>query len=273
MEDSILADPGSSAKVDDEKTDRPESPSIAKRVKPTKALPSERVSFSKQLDILRAYVAASAGGTKPCSLAEVADVAGLNSGSISVANPFFTSCGLIQRIDGGFMPAPEVIAFHRAFEWNATHAAEKLAATLKQQWFYETLAPRLSFSPIEEDQAIHLLGDTAAAGPEYKTNLRMLLEYLGAANLILRDGGQVKAAKPSAAPSPPPPPPQGQSEQKKHSHDGQVPPATSGRVQINVAIDVDMTQMAGWQADRIAAFFGGIAQVIAAKGGEAKNSA
>ena len=37
-------------------------------------------------------------------------------------------------------------------------------------------------------------------------------------------------------------------------------------MQFHVSVRVDMKEFSGWQPDRIAAFFGGIAQVLAAKG-------
>jgi hypothetical protein len=44
-------------------------------------------------------------------------------------------------------------------------------------------------------------------------------------------------------------------------------------VQFHVSVKVDMAEFAGWSADRITAFFGGIAQVLAAKGTLEKNEA
>lgn len=42
--------------------------------------------------------------------------------------------------------------------------------------------------------------------------------------------------------------------------------STEGVVQFHVSVKVDMAEFAHWQADRIAAFFNGIAAVLAAKG-------
>lgn len=41
---------------------------------------------------------------------------------------------------------------------------------------------------------------------------------------------------------------------------------TEGVVQFHVSVKVDMNEFEGWQPERIAAFFGGIAQVLSAKG-------
>ncbi len=41
-----------------------------------------------------------------------------------------------------------------------------------------------------------------------------------------------------------------------------------GVVQFHVTVNVSMKQLAGWAPDRITAFFGGVAQVLAAKGAD-----
>ena len=41
---------------------------------------------------------------------------------------------------------------------------------------------------------------------------------------------------------------------------------TEGVVQFHISVKVDMGEFKGWEADRIASFFGGIAQVLTAKG-------
>jgi hypothetical protein len=250
------------------------------RRKPSKVLPSERISFSKQLDILRAYVAASQGGNKACSLTEVSDVVRFNPNTVSMANPFFASTGLVQRTDGGFMPNADVIAFQRAYDWDAEKAALKLAPTLREQWFYQALVPHLAFGAIDEDKAIALLAEASAASPEYKSNLRLVLSYLVASGLIVQDGTLIKMvkstqqqnnqaqSKPAEAPQPSMEQPAPQPIAPTVASSAPSSSTASGRIQINVSIDLDMTQLAGWQPDRIAALFAGMAQVIAAKGSD-----
>ncbi len=43
-------------------------------------------------------------------------------------------------------------------------------------------------------------------------------------------------------------------------------PEPEGFVRVAVSIRVDMAEFSGWKLERIAAFFAGIAQVLAAKG-------
>jgi hypothetical protein len=41
---------------------------------------------------------------------------------------------------------------------------------------------------------------------------------------------------------------------------------TEGVIQFQVSVKVSMAELSGWSADRITAFFSGVAQVMAAKG-------
>src|SRR6266478_4088427 len=71
------------------KDDAPKS----KTTKLTKILPSDRVTFAKQLEILRGYAAASAQGTKAVTNVELASIIGMAAETISTCNAFFSSVG------------------------------------------------------------------------------------------------------------------------------------------------------------------------------------
>jgi hypothetical protein len=47
----------------------------------------------------------------------------------------------------------------------------------------------------------------------------------------------------------------------------------AGVVQFNISVKVDMTEFATWTPERIAAFFAGVAAVLAAKGKMEKENA
>jgi hypothetical protein len=47
---------------------------------------------------------------------------------------------------------------------------------------------------------------------------------------------------------------------------------TEGVVQFHISVKVEMAEFSNWKPDRIAAFFGGIAQVLAAKAAVEKNA-
>jgi hypothetical protein len=235
--------------------------------KPTRPLPFDRVTVAKQLDILRGYAAASAQGTKPVSNVEVASFVKMAAETISTCNAFFANIGLIQKGERGWIVSAEVVAFFRAFEWNKLTAAHNLAPLMEPSWFGQALIPRLSMNPMEENEAIEKLAAAAPAGIERKRALKMLIEWLESSGLVKRDGTQLKSVTLPVTEQP---------RQEVAREPANEPPARprvatafsqmkQGTMRFNVSFDVDLSEMQNWQADRLAAFFSGIAQVLAAK--------
>jgi hypothetical protein len=263
----------------------PESPAEAdnqakggKKIRPIKILPTDRINFSKQLDILRAFVAASGPSGKVVRNKEVADLVKMMETTISLANSFFTDIGFLRRGDGGFVPAQEVVNYVRAFEWNPENASHKLQPLVAASWFSQALMPKASFRPLEETEAIAVLAEAASAAPAYKNQLKTLIDYMEAAGLVLRDGTQIKSRGPQQAqPASGERGPSTERLESPPSPKGTVVSAFSqapeGVVQFHVSVKVDMKEFSGWQSDRIAAFFAGIAQVLAAKGAIEKGGA
>src|SRR5579883_1947387 len=149
-----------------------------KKQRPTlqKTLPTDRINFGKQLDIIRAYAALGANG-KPVTNADVGEMMKMQPSTVSLTNAFLSSIGLIIKAEGGYVPAPEVISFLRANEWTPETAAHELSPKIQQSWFAEILLPKVAFSPISEDAALAKLSDAAQAGPIYRSQLRILLDY------------------------------------------------------------------------------------------------
>lgn len=158
-----------------------------------RVLPTPRIAFAKQLDLLRAYSAASGEGVQGVPNEQVANIVGMSASTVSLANPFFADIGLIHRGGGGYIPAPEVVAFARSYQWDEDYAGTEIGPLLRDSWFGQALMPRLQFSPISEDVALRELGKAANAAPKYRAQLRTLLDYLKAGNLIVRNGEMIEA--------------------------------------------------------------------------------
>lgn len=255
----------------------PEADDKAKGLKPAKPLPTERINFSKQLDLLRAYAAVSGPSGKTVTNREVADVVKMAEGTASMANSFFGDIGFLKKGDGGYLPAPEVANYLHAYEWNPESAAQKLAPLISASWFWQAVSPKLSFRPMEESEVISTLAEAASAPPKYKNQIRSLIDYMEAAGLISRDGTQIRARSGTQAAGLPiaasadraPIAPEREAKGSVTSAFSQAP---EGIVQFHISVKVDMGEFAGWRPDRIAAFFGGIAQVLAAKGAIEKDA-
>jgi hypothetical protein len=249
-----------------------EKPPKTARSKPTKTLPTERIAFPKQLEILRAYAAASGTTAKSVTNKEVADITRMAETTVSIGNAFFCSIGLLTRTDGGFLPSPDVVNFGRAHEWKPDSASRELAKPIRASWFAEVLIPKLSFAPLEEDEALTRLAQASAAGPEYRNHLRVCLEYMEAAGIIAREGSLLRLIKSQ------------ETEPERAAEVAPVTESTPGQpragtvttsfaqdgaqlVNFSVSIQVAADEMRHWTPDRISALFAGIAQVITAKSG------
>jgi phage anti-repressor protein len=189
-----------------------------------------------------------------------------------LANSFFTDTGLLVRAPGGWIPADEVIAYHRTYEWDKENAARELQPILAKNWFWETLQPKLGFRAMEENDAVNALGAASAASSEYRQNFKLIIDYLVTVGMIERDGTTLKLARQNASAA------EKVKREETQSPDERAAKATStvttgfvqrpgGAVQFHINIDVSMTEFAGWTPERISAFFNGMAKVLAAKSG------
>jgi hypothetical protein len=258
--------------TDGEKTNGENGSQKAKKAKPLKPLPPDRLTFLKQIDCLRGYAAKSGPERKAVRLADVAEIVKMHQNTVTLVNPFFSAIGLIQKGEsGGYIPAPEVLNYVRALEFNAQTAGQKLAPIISATWFAQELMPKLAFRSMDEQEAMGDLGGIAGVGQEYKSQLKTLLDYLELAGLIQRDGGRITKAtsQPASGTQKDQTPPKGTSERGevggiKVTQEGDKP---GGSIGFHVDIQIEMAEISSWRPDRITAFFAGLAQVLAAKRG------
>jgi hypothetical protein len=164
------------------------------RTRPLKTLPTERIKFERQLDLIRAYGVTYRTTNKPVANIEVAKSVGMQESTTSMANAFFTSIGILQRGgDGKFTPASEVLDFATAYDWGPESAPQKLRPLLARTWFGEALLPRVSFNAMEESKAQEVLALAASASKEYRAQIAMLIDYLAVGGVVQRDGGLIRA--------------------------------------------------------------------------------
>lgn len=246
------------------------------RSRPQRPLPTNRIAYPKQLDLLRAYVAASGPTGKAVANKDVAGIVKLSADTISLGNAFFSDVGFLQRLDSGYVPADEVKAFARAHEWQPDSAPERLAPLVEHSWFGETLLTRLQFNAMEEAEAVQVLAEAIGAGPAYRPQINTLIDYMESSGLIVRDGNMIRRVR-DRQPNQPEravaheQPQASQAAQPAAAHPSRgvstsFSQAAQGLVAFDVSVRVNMSEMANWTPDRIQAFFAGIAQVLAAKG-------
>lgn len=245
-----------------------------KAQRPKKPLPTDRIQFSKQLDILRTYAALSPTGVKGLTNDEIGKIVRMKGSTVSLANPFLCEIGLLVKQGKGYAPAPDVLSYQRAAEWAPEKAPEKLAPTIRQTWFAQKLLPHLVLNQkIDEKEALAELASEAAVSPGRTKQLKILLDFMEVSKIIERDGQTLRVGPllrengtVASRPEPNDGPEKEMTPPKGPSIATSFLTPTEGVVQFHVSVKVDMAEFSGWKADRIAAFFGGIAQVLAAKG-------
>jgi hypothetical protein len=239
----------------------------SQREKPSRVLPTDRIAFSKQLDILRAYAIVSGLSGKRVTNDEVSRTVKMAASTVSLANTFFSDIGLIQKSEGGYVPSMDVINFTRAYESTPSVAAHRLSPTLEKSWFFQLLSTRLDLRSLPQDEALEILGEEITSERDYSTQLTLLLDYLDASGLIIRDGAIIKSRN---------------RDQKRASVErplqsitdssGSLPlnstKAADGGIEFSFSVKLTVDEISTWGPDRIAALFGGIAQILSAKNRE-----
>jgi hypothetical protein len=249
--------------------------------KPVKVLPTDRLAFAKQIDLLRAYAVGSGAAGKIVTLADLANLTQFPSTSVGLNNTFFSDVGAITKVGNGYTAAAEVLSYNRQLEFDSATAGHKLAPLFLRAWFAERLVPLLRMrQSLSERECISQLADAAAAGAKYTPQLRALLEYLQLSGLIMREGGVVQLG-PTARETPAADdggrrelapvgtPPESAQPTVRTERSGAVntsyTSAPAGNVAFHVDVNVNMQEMATWKPELVLAFFDGIARVIAAK--------
>lgn len=239
-------------------------------------LPTDRLSIGKQLDILRAYGTAFESSKAPVTNEAVGELVELAPTTVSLSNAFLVDVGLIQRADNGFTPSPEVLSFCHAHTWDDEMASHKLAPQLIKSWFAQALIPKLKFRTLRSDEALRILAEVSSADKDYTAQLLMLLAFLEVTGIVTvengdirlkRDGGESEIVIPPIGVSKPAPTADQVAEIPFRNI--QQPSASSGisagGINFEIKVNVNMAEISGWSADRITAFFSGVAQVLAAK--------
>ncbi|HEY5909003.1 MAG TPA: hypothetical protein VJA21_00210 [Verrucomicrobiae bacterium] len=187
---------------------------------PTRTLPSDRLAFDKQVAVLRAFtVVYESNGNKPVGNDAAGEVLGMAGSTVVVTNAFFCDVRLLvrQKEEQAFVPTPEALAYHKAYEWDPATAAEKLKPVFERGWFSEVLVPRLKFRAYEEREALSVLAEASGASKKHEGRLKMLLDYMVLTGVVAREGGLIKAVGPTkmAEPTPEPAKPEPATEKRE----------------------------------------------------------
>jgi hypothetical protein len=169
---------------------------VSTKIKPSKALPTDRLKFSKQTDALRALAIGSANGTVPVNAKKLSSLIHVAETTAPLNNTFFHSIGLAERRGkSGYVPAGPTLEYARQLSFNKPDAGHVLAPNFERSWFYEAVVERLAMGNATKGDLIENLSRIAGADANYKTQMGSLIEWLEYAGLIEIDGEDVTLTK------------------------------------------------------------------------------
>ncbi len=238
-------------------------------------LPTDRVRFEKQTQLLLSYAALAETGYESIANTDLAKVIDIHPNTASLANSFFYKIGFIVKAGNGYMPSDEVIQYKRALDYgNRDAAGTYLAPLVAIAWFWRHLQPFLSLRPsIAQEEAIEVLAQAASAGKDDRNRVVMLLDYLEHVGLITRENNQIQMVKSPKGRNEPTPAPVEQEQpvtpvvEAPRSMPAPLKSSVMSFQQqargMKVSVEIDLDEWKGWNETRIEKFFAGIAQSIA----------
>jgi hypothetical protein len=198
-----------------------ESPTKARRrssrPRTTKALPTDRLKFSAQVDALKAFAIESGFGKQAVGSEDIAPRMGVAPTTAGLNNAFFMETGLIKRErKGHYFPSDEVSQFARSHGFDPKHAGKVLGAVLKKAWPFAEVQRQLQMGPTTKDAMVSALARSVGASADHEPQLRTVLEWLEYAELITVTNGNIELLDSTPTTKP-------EKEQEQEAH--KTPPA------------------------------------------------
>jgi len=154
-------------------------------MKPEYALPTDRLSFQKQLEVLKAFAVGSQNATQPVGAKKLASLTHIGYATAPLNNIFYFETGLITRAKKGlYLPTPPTLEFARRVSFSTANAGEALTTTFENTWFYKAVVERLAMGSATKPTIVEALARTASADASYATQFGTLLDWLAYVGLI-----------------------------------------------------------------------------------------
>jgi hypothetical protein len=167
----------------------------------TQTLPTDRISFTKQTEIVRAFAAVYDKNNSPVSNDDVGRFINMAGSTVSQSNAMFVDVGLLQRAEAGkFIPTAPTLEYFKLHQFSPDRAWSKLSPLIERSWFGQELISKLKFRSIDENEAITDLALASNAEKGYEPQLKIAIEWLVQVGLAVREGTQLRIA-PTGIPS------------------------------------------------------------------------
>jgi hypothetical protein len=174
--------------------ENPPGSGAASRVQKQRAdrsLPTDRLSFEKQLEVLRAIAQMSGNGRRPVTAEDLSAAIGLKGNTGGLSNKFFRDSGWVEAAGRGMYAASEpLLEYHRHLNVDSQDvvgARRYLAAAAQGSWYWESLEPMLDEGGARQTMVLHALSKAAGAY-DHTQQLLLILTWLEWLGLLRREG-------------------------------------------------------------------------------------
>lgn len=170
------------------------APRMARRMRPSKPLPTDRMKMDTQTQALAAIAVASASRENGVTAADIAARIGVVEATAGLNNAFFAAAGWIERVGKGlFKPSDAAIKYAQRLGFNETEAAALLAPAIRESWYFREIEPELRLGrPVPVARMVSILAQAAGAGVEYRPQLEGVLAWLQYVGVIVITDGHVQ---------------------------------------------------------------------------------
>lgn len=153
------------------------------RLRPTLPLPSARMKFEKELEMLRAYVSQSKSGTNPVDFKEVAKLIDIDDTAISSSKKFWEEIGALIRVSQGkHKPSTSIIRWANKVDFDPNEANAILHTVFDGAWFGAKIREALEVNRQLDKERLTVVvaniagGEKNATGPRVRLLMEMLLK-------------------------------------------------------------------------------------------------
>lgn len=182
----------------------------AQKSRADRSLPTDRLSFDKQVEVLRVIAQVSGQARRPVTAEDLSAAIGLKGNTGGLSNKFFRDSGWVESAGRGMYAATApLVEYHRHLNvdpQDVLGARRHLADAAQASWYWQTLEPMLDESGARQTLVLHALSKAAGAYDHTPQLLLVLawLEWLGLARregeLLFATGGHRLSNHDSAEP-------------------------------------------------------------------------
>lgn len=169
----------------------------AQRQRAERNLPTDRLSFEKQVEALRAIAQLSGSAKKPVKAETISASLGLKGNTGSLSNKFFWDTGWITPAGrGAYAATDELLAFNNHLGIDAEDqvgAKRYLLGSARGAWYWQEIETMVQGAGVREKAVLLALVKAAGASAERRQQMLLILDWLTWLGLIRRDGDIVVA--------------------------------------------------------------------------------